>query len=89
MFYLSKCFKNRSSCTILQVTKKLGGNTAGTASWATNVGNELGQVLSSVLTDSEGDGLSDMVTGFLERYRNSHVPPPKLLFVDRDCCSKK
>ena len=89
MLYLSKCFKNRSSCTILQVTKKLGGNTAGTASWATNVGNELSQVLSSVLTDSEGDGLGDMVTGLVERYRNSNVPPPKLLYVDRDCCSRK
>ena len=89
MLYLSKCFKNRSSCTILQVTKKLGGNTAGTASWARNVGNELGHVLSSVLTDSEGDGLGDMVTGLVERYRNSNVPPPKLLYVDRDCCSRK
>ena len=67
----------------MQVTEKLGGNTAGTASWATNVGNELGLVLSSVLTDSEGDGLGDMVTGLVERYRNSNVPPPKLLYVDR------
>ena len=88
MLYFSKCFKNLSSCTILQVTKKLGGNAAGTASWATNVGNELGQlVLSSVLTDSEGDGLGDMVTDLVERYRNSDVLPPKLLYVDRDCCS--
>ena len=89
MLYLSKCFKNRSSCTILQVTKKLGGNTAGTASWARNVGNEHGHVLSSVLTDSEGDGLGDMVTGLVESYRKSNVPPPKLLYVDRDCCSTK
>ena len=89
MLYLSKCFKNHSSCTILQVTKKLEENTAGTASWATNVGNELGQVLSSVLTDSEGDGLGNMVTGLVERYRNSNVPPPKLLYVDQDCCSTK
>ena len=89
VLYLSKCFKHRSSCTILQVTKKLGGNAAGTASWAKNVGNELGQVLSSVLTDSEGDGLGNMVTGLVERYRNSNVPPPKLLYVDRDCCSTK
>ena len=53
------------------------------------MGNELGQVLSSVLTDSEGDGLGDMVTGLVERYRKSNVPPPKLLYVDRDCCSTK
>ena len=89
VLYLSKCFKNRSSCTILQVTKKLGGNAAGTASWATNVGNELGQVLSSVLTDSEGDGLGNMVSGLVERYRDSNVPPPKLLYVDQGCCSTK
>ena len=43
----------------------------------------------SVLTDSEGDGLGDMVTGLVERYRKSNVPPPKLLYVDRDCCSTK
>ena len=52
-------------------------------------GNELAQVLSSVLTDLEGDGLGDMVTGLVERYRNCNLPPPKLLYVDRDCCSTK
>ena len=30
-----------------------------------------------------------MVTGLVERYSNSNVPPPKLLYVDRDYCSTK
>ena len=37
-----------------KVVKKLAGHSAGTASWATNVGNEFSQVLMSVLTASEG-----------------------------------
>ena len=38
----------------LKVTKKLAGESAGTAAWATNVGNEHGQILISVLTETEG-----------------------------------
>ena len=74
---------------IFQVTKKLAGKAAGTASWSTNVGNEHGQVLMSVLTDSEGDGLAAMTEGLVQRYSQAKVPPPKLLYVDRDCCSRK
>lgn len=37
------------------MTKKLAGKAAATAAWVTNVGNEYGQVLMSVLTDTEGD----------------------------------
>ena len=77
------------SFQILQVTRKLEGKAAGTASWATNVGNEYGQVLMSVLTDSEGDGLGDMAEGLTRRYSTFQVPPPKVLYVDRDCCSTK
>nr|XP_023654635.1 uncharacterized protein LOC111837076 [Paramormyrops kingsleyae] len=55
--------------------------------WSTNVGNEHGQVLMSVLTAHEGDGLLPMATGLMRRYREAGVPPPKLLYVDRDCCS--
>ena len=47
-----------------QVTKKL----AGTAAWATNVVNEYGQALITVLTDSEGEGLLDMAAGLQQRY---------------------
>ncbi|KAK0151968.1 hypothetical protein N1851_006667 [Merluccius polli] len=61
-----------------KITKKLAGGAAGTAAWVTNVGNEYGQVLMSVLTAAEGDGL---------RYREAGKAPPKVLYVDRDCCT--
>ena len=70
-----------------QVTRKLAGAAAQTAAWATNVGNEHGQVLMSVLTDSEGSGLLPMAAGIVRRYRDAGVEQPQLLYVDRDCCS--
>ena len=69
------------------MTKKLAGDAAQTAEWATNVGNELGQVLITVLTASEGRGLLPMCAGLVQRYANAGEDPPKLLYVDRDCCS--
>ncbi|XP_076460320.1 uncharacterized protein LOC143293387 isoform X2 [Babylonia areolata] len=72
-----------------KITKKLRGYSAGTASWATNVGNEHGQVLISVLTTNEGGGISDMLLGLQLRYDTAGVPPPQLFYVDRDCCSRK
>ncbi|KAG7454080.1 hypothetical protein MATL_G00263900 [Megalops atlanticus] len=69
-----------------KVTKKLAGGAAGTAAWVTNVGNEHGQVLMSVLTAAEGDGLADMAAGLMRRYRAAGEAPPKVLYVDRDCC---
>lgn len=74
-------------CVVFQVTRKLAGHAAGTAAWATNVGNEMGQVLISVLTASEGSRLSDMATGLVRRYEKAGVDPPVVLYVDRDCCS--
>ncbi|XP_055763318.1 uncharacterized protein LOC129839740 isoform X1 [Salvelinus fontinalis] len=70
-----------------KVTKKLAGAAHGTAAWATNVGNEYGQVLITVLTDSEGEGLLDMAAGLQQRYSRAGVAPPKLLYVTRDCCA--
>ncbi|KAJ7983613.1 hypothetical protein DPEC_G00375190 [Dallia pectoralis] len=70
-----------------KVTNKLAGAAAKTAAWATNVGNEYGQVLLSVLTCAEGEGLLPMAAGLIERYRLAGVPPPQLMYVDRDCCS--
>lgn len=69
------------------MTKKLAGFASDTAAWATNVGNEFGQVLMSVLTAAEGDGLLPMAAGLMQRYRDAGVAPPELLYVDRDCCS--
>ncbi|KAM9492387.1 uncharacterized protein ACWYII_004276 isoform 2-T4 [Salvelinus alpinus] len=70
-----------------KVTKKLAGTAADTAAWVTNVGNEHGQVLVSVLTAGEGEGLFPMAAGLMERYRLAGVAPPQLMYVDRDCCS--
>ncbi|KAG9264838.1 hypothetical protein AMEX_G21172, partial [Astyanax mexicanus] len=70
-----------------QIMKKLAGDAAGTAAWATNVGNEHGQVLTTVLTSHEGPGLVDMVSGLMKRYRDAMEPPPRVIYVDRDCCS--
>ena len=56
--------------------------------WATNIGNEHGQVLMSVLTEGEGEGITRMLDGIVSRYRNAGVPPPKVLYTDRDCCGR-
>ena len=72
---------------ILQVTNKLAGACAATAAWATDVGNEFGQVLQCVLTVAEGDGISDMTAGLVRRYELGRQSPPEVIYVDRDCCS--
>ncbi|XP_078795050.1 uncharacterized protein LOC144988490 [Oryzias latipes] len=71
-----------------KVTKKLAGAASGTAAWCTNVGNEHGQVLVSVLTAAEGHGLDAMAAGLMRRYREAGEAPPKVMYVDRDCCSR-
>ncbi|KAK5901422.1 hypothetical protein CgunFtcFv8_026296 [Champsocephalus gunnari] len=71
-----------------KVTKKLAGADAGTALWMSSVGNELGQVLMSVLTAAEGYGLRDMTRGLQERYQLAGKEPPQVLYVDRDCCRR-
>jgi len=51
-----------------KVCKKLHGTAAGTATWVTNVGNERGEVLISVVTDSEGVlALKPMADGLMKR----------------------
>ncbi|XP_066553542.1 uncharacterized protein LOC136722123 [Amia ocellicauda] len=70
-----------------KLTRKLTGAAAGTASWATNVGNEFGQVLNSVLTCGEGEGLQPMAAGLVEWYGLAGEAPPQILYVDWDCCS--
>ena len=52
-----------------KVCRKLQGTAAGSASWCTNVGNERGEVLISVLTESEGlESLRPMATGIIQRF---------------------
>ena len=51
-----------------KVFEKLQGTAAGSASWSTNVSNERGEVLISVLTESEGlEGLCPMAMGLIRR----------------------
>ena len=69
------------------MVKKLAGHADKTAAWVTNVGNEYGQVLMSVLTEGEGDSLDLMLQGIIHRYADAGVAPPELLYVDRDCCN--
>ncbi|CAM4510591.1 unnamed protein product [Leuciscus chuanchicus] len=69
-----------------KITRKLSGAAKGTALWVTSVGNELGQILISVLTAQEGPGLDVMVVDLIRRYSQAAMPPPKLLYVDTGCC---
>ena len=56
--------------------------------WATNVGNEWGEVVMSVLTQSEGaPGLQRMAEGLMSRYKHAGRTQPLLIYTDRDCCS--
>ena len=51
-----------------KVCKKLAGAAARTATWVTNVGNERGEVLISVVTDSEGLlAMKSMADGLMRR----------------------
>jgi len=69
-----------------KIVKKLAGPAAKTALWCTNVGNEHGQVLTSVMTTGEGYGLNAMLVGVINRYTKANVSSPDVLYTDRDCC---
>lgn len=61
---------------------------AGTASWATNVRNEIGQVLQCIIKTSESAAaLQNMADGLTKRYKDAAADPPRVLYTDRDCCS--
>uniref|UniRef100_A0AAV2MHV4 DUF6729 domain-containing protein n=1 Tax=Knipowitschia caucasica TaxID=637954 RepID=A0AAV2MHV4_KNICA len=70
------------------ITKKLAGGIGGSAAWMTNIGNEFGQVLNSVLTTGEGAGLEELCQGIVTRYKNVGKAEPEVIYVDRDCCSQ-
>jgi hypothetical protein len=72
----------------VQITKKLAGELSETASWMTNLTNENGEVLNSVLTTGEGPALEELCQGVVKRYRDAGEPEPEVLYVDRDCCSQ-
>ncbi len=54
-----------------QITKKLSGGIWDTAAWMTNFGDELGQVLNSVLITAEDTGLEELCQGVVRRYLNA------------------
>lgn len=54
----------------------------------TNVGNEFGQVLNSVLTTGEGAGLDELCQGIVRMYGDAGEPQPDAIYVDRDCCGE-
>ena len=68
--------------------KKLQGVAANTASWATSVGNENGEILQSVLTVSEAlEFLQKLAEGLMDRYEGARKTPPSVLYMDHVCCS--
>jgi hypothetical protein len=67
----------------------MAGRAQDTAEWMTNVGNENGEVLNSVLTTGEGPALAGLCQGIVQRYAAAGQPPPQIIYVDRDCCSDK
>ncbi|XP_057300249.1 uncharacterized protein LOC130630686 [Hydractinia symbiolongicarpus] len=70
-----------------KILKKLSGEAKGSASWVTNVGNEYGAILQSVVTSSESnESLKKMADGIVDRYAKANVTPPIILYTDRDCC---
>ena len=69
--------------------KKMQGAAAGTANWATSVGNERGEVVHTIMTTSESiPSLQKLAVGLMQRYKNGGQQPPQVLYTDRDCCSQ-
>jgi len=57
-----------------KVCGKLQGTAVRSASWCTNISNERGEVLISVLTESEGlEGLHPMAMGLIRRLAFEHL----------------
>ena len=50
-----------------------------------NVATETGQILMSVLTASDREGLKPMAAGLIKRHSDAGVSPPTVLYVDHDC----
>lgn len=64
-------------------------NAACTVAWATNVGNEFGQVFISVLTAAKESGLEQMTRALVVQYKKAGVSPPELISMDCDCCGAR
>lgn len=53
--------------------KKLAEDAAGITGWCTNVGNERGEALISVMTATEGAGLEKTAQGLVKRYETISI----------------
>ena len=79
-------FCTASPVVFLQVTRCLAGLAAHTATWATFVLNERGEVLTTVITTSERlDALEPVASGLVGRY-HAGKERPVVLYTDQDCC---
>ena len=75
--------------TTKKICRKLQGSASGTASWATNIGNER-EAVASVLTASEDvASLKRLADGLMRRYEAAGEQPPSVLYTDRDCCAER
>ena len=43
--------------------------------------------MSVLITSESAPSLKPMADGLVRRYKNAGVPPPKVIYTDRDCCS--
>lgn len=66
--------------------RTVAGLARGTMQWMTTLNNEEGQVLIIVLTAMEGSGFDLMAKGLVKRYAQAGQIPPKLQYIDCDCC---
>ena len=71
--------------TVLKIDstkKELHGAAANTAAWATNVGNEKGEIVVSVLTSSEDlSSLKPLADGLVRCYAIAGVEPPVVMYI--------
>ena len=66
--------------------KKVQGYNKKSTSWVTNVGNKYGSVLKSeAICSASNESLERMACGLMESYAAAKVPPPKVIYTDRDC----
>jgi hypothetical protein len=60
----------------------------GPASWCTNVRNEFGQVLISVLSVGDGRNLCGMCAGLVRRYEQAGEPAPAHTFMSTETAAE-
>lgn len=73
-----------------KILKKLSCDAKDSASWVTNVGNEYSAVLQSIVTGLiSNENLQPLADGIMKRYNVAAVPPPSMLYTDRDCCNHR